>query len=144
MSSENNKADITTALAKGLIPGAAGIGFISAALVCYFRQYYTWVLAAAFLGCFLSITAWKKLRLLKAAVRAVREGREEITIFYRDGNLRETGQTVVPVGADGIFFYGFSRERKDTRMFRWNRIRRVSDKGNDLTKDELIFRAENK
>jgi energy-converting hydrogenase Eha subunit G len=144
MNSENNKPNITTALAKGLIPGAAGIGFITAALACYFHQYYTWVLAAAFIGCFLVITAWKKLRLLKAAVRAVREGRGEITIFYRDGNLRETGQTVVPVGADSLFFYGFSRERNDTCMFRWNRIRRVSDKGNDLTKDELLFRAESR
>jgi energy-converting hydrogenase Eha subunit G len=144
MNSENSKPDITAAVAKWLILGAAGIGFISAALVCYFHGYYTWVLAAAFAGCFLVITAWKKLRLLKAALRAVREGRAEITIFYRDGNLRETEQTVVPVEADGLFFYGFSRERNDTCMFRWNRIRRVSDKGKDLTKDELLSRAESR
>jgi hypothetical protein len=141
MNSGNGRPNIGAALSKWLVLGAAGIFFIGAALACYLLRYYTWVLAAAFVGCFLVITAWKRLRLLKAALGAVREDREEVTVVYRDGNLRETGQTVIPVGADSLFFYGFSRERNDICTLRWNRIRRVSDKGKDLTKEELLSRA---
>jgi hypothetical protein len=135
------KPNIGVALAKWLILGIAGIGFLSAALVCYFLRYYTWVLAAVFVGCFLVITAWKRLWLLRASVKALQEGRGEITIFYRDGNWKESQQPVIPVGGDSLFFYGFSRERNDTHPFPWNRIRRASDKGKDITKDDLLSRT---
>jgi hypothetical protein len=134
------KPKIAAALAKWFVLGFAGIGFFGAAFACYFFRYYTWVLVAVFAGCFLVITAGKRLWLLRASLRAVQEGRGEIVIFYRDGNQKESQQPVVPVGGDSLFFYGFSRERNDTHPFRWNRIRRASDNGKDLTKDDLLSR----
>jgi hypothetical protein len=136
------KPKIAPALTKWFILGLAGIGFLGAAFACYFLRYYTWILAAVFVGCFLVITAGKRLWLLRASVRAVREGRREIIIFYRDGNQNESQRPVIPVGGDSLFFYGFSRERNDTHPFRWNRIRRALDDGKDLTKDELLSRIE--
>ncbi|MDR3247894.1 MAG: hypothetical protein LBT39_03820, partial [Treponema sp.] len=106
--------------------------------ICFSRQIYTWVLAAAFAGCFLGSAAWKKLRLLRAAVKALKAGRSEIVLIYRDANLKETHLSIVPVGADSLYFYGFSSERNDTRMFRWNRIIRAQDNEKELTKDEVL------
>jgi hypothetical protein len=140
MSSENNKLNNTPALIKWFILGLIGIACIVTALICFSRQIYTWVFAAAFVGCFLASTAWKRLRLLRAAARAVKAGRSEIMLFYRDANLKETQQTVIPAGSDDLFFYGFSPERKDIRMFRWNRMIRVQENEKDLTKDELLSR----
>jgi hypothetical protein len=136
----SEKPDITTALIKWIVFGIAGIGFLSAALICFFLRYYTWILAAAFVGFFLVTSAWKRLWLLRASLMAVREGREELTIFYRDGNRTESRQSVIPVGGDGLFFYGFSRKRNDTQPFRWNWIRRVLDNEKDITKEELLSR----
>jgi hypothetical protein len=126
---------------KWVIPGAAGLVFIIAALICCLYQAYTWVLAAAFTGCFLVLTARKKFRLLKAAAKALRSGRNEIVVWYRDANSgREIRRTVIPVYADSLYFYGFSTEKSDTCLFRWNRMIRVLDKGRELTKDDLLSR----
>jgi hypothetical protein len=141
MNTENNKPNITMALIKWLILGLLGAACLIAALVSYFRQYYTWIFAAALVGLFLVTTAWKKLRLLGAASKALKTGRSEIIVFYRDGNLRESQQTVIPVEADSLYFYGFSPERNDTRMFRWNRIIRAQDTEKDLTQNDILARV---
>jgi hypothetical protein len=130
--------------AKWIVPGAAGIVFIIAALLCCVYQAYTWVLATAFAGCFLVLTARKKFRLLRAAAKALNAGRSEIVVFYRDANSgREIRRPVIPVSADTLYFYGFSTEKNDTCLFRWNRMIRALDNEKELTKDDLLSRIEN-
>jgi hypothetical protein len=140
MNPESDKPKIAEALVKWIILGIVGIACLIAALVSYFRHYYTWIFAAALVGIFLVTTAWKKLRLLGAAVKALKTGRSEITVFYRDANLRESQQLVIPVEADSLHFYGFSPERNDTRIFQWKRVIRVTDNGKDLTQDDILSR----
>jgi hypothetical protein len=143
MNSESVKTNISGAVAKWIILGLMGIACIITALICYFRRYYTWVLATAFVGCFLASTAWKKVRLLRASVKAIKEGRSGIVLFYRDGNLKETQETVIPAGSDRLYFYGFSPERNDTRSFRWNRVIRAQENGKDLNQDDIVSRIKN-
>jgi hypothetical protein len=134
----------TAASVKWVILGAAGIAFMIAALICYFSRIYSWVLASAFVGCFLVMTARKKLWLLKAAAKALRAGRSEIVVFYRDANSgKEIRRSVIPVHADSLYFYGFSTDKNATCLFRWNRMLRALDNGKELKKDDLLFRIEN-
>ncbi|MDR0585393.1 MAG: hypothetical protein LBG57_13755 [Treponema sp.] len=134
----------TRAQAKWIILGIAGIAFIIAALICYVSKVYTFVFTAAFVGCFLVMTSWKRLRLLKAAEKAVSAGRAEITVFYRDANSgREIQKSVIPVSADNLYFYGFSTEKNGICLFRWNRILRALDNERELKKDDLLSRIEN-
>jgi hypothetical protein len=143
MNSENGKVNVSSAIAKWIILGLMGIACIITALIFYFRRYYTWVLASAFVGCFLASAAWKKVRLLGASAKAIKTGRSEIILFYRDGNLKETRETVIPTGSDNTYFYGFSPERNDTRSFRWNRVIRAQENGKDLDQNDIIFRTKN-
>jgi hypothetical protein len=121
--------------------GLAGTCFLAGAFVCYRREAYTYVLALAFAGCFLLTSGWKKLRLLRAAVKALRTGKESVTIFYRDHNLNESENAVIPVGTDTLYFYGFSPQKMDIKVFRWNRIIRAVDNGKELNREDLIRSA---
>jgi hypothetical protein len=142
MNLESEKPNISATAAKWIILGIIGIGCLIAALVSYSRQLYTWIFAMALVGLFLVTTAWKKLRLLRAAAKALGAGRGELVVFYRDGNLKESQLPVIPVGADSLYFYGFSRERNDTRTFQWKRIIRVTDNEKDLTQNDILSRLE--
>jgi hypothetical protein len=131
------------AFLKWALTGGAGLVFAAFAVVCYLRQNYTWVLASAFTGCFLLLSAWKRIRLLMAAAKALEGGRREITILYRDANSGgKTEGSVIPLGADGLYFYGFSTEKNDVRLFRWNRIIRALDGERELKRDEVLARIE--
>jgi hypothetical protein len=133
----------TAALVKWAAAGTAGMVLIGVAIVCYLRQTYTWVLALAFAGCFFLLTAWKRIRLLGAAAKALGAGRAEITILYRDANSgREIERSVIPLRADNLYFYGFSTEKNDACLFRWNRIIRALDRGRELKKDDILARIE--
>jgi hypothetical protein len=115
-----------------------GISFLVFAFVCYLRQTYTWVLSAAFVGCFLVSASWKKIRLLIKAGKALKAGKGALVIDYRDKNLKETQSSVIPVGADTFYFYGFSPENNAIKVFRWERIRRALDNGKEIGKDALL------
>jgi hypothetical protein len=146
MSLANKKPETknTAASVKWVVLGAAGIAFMIAALVCYVCRMYTWVLASSFVGCFLVMTARKRLRLLRAAAKALGAGRSEIVVVYRDANSgREIRRSVIPVHADNLYFYGFSTEKNDTCLFRWNRMLRALDNGKALTRDDLLSKIEN-
>jgi hypothetical protein len=134
----NGKSHTAKALTKWFTLGLLGIGCLIFAVACYFRQDYTWVLAAAFLGCFLTSASWKKIRLLITAGRALKAGKGSIVIFYRDKNLKETQNPVIPVGADTVYFYGFSPEKKDIKVFRWERILRALDQEKEIGKDAIL------
>jgi hypothetical protein len=126
------------AMIKWSLIALAGAACLTAALFCYLRQYYTWVLAAAFGGCFLLTSGLKKIRLLKTARRALLAGKNSVTIFYRDQNLKEFECAVIPAGSDALFFYGFAPGKNDIRAFRWQRIIRVTESGKELNREDLL------
>ena len=117
---------------------AIGVGFLGFTAVCFLRKEYTWVFAALFIGLFLTSSSLKRIRLLKKADRAIKAGRGEIVVFYRDKNLKESEAAVIPAGADAFWFYGFLPERKDIKAFRWQGIRKVLENGRELTKDDVL------
>jgi hypothetical protein len=126
------------AAAKWIVFCIAGAGFLVFAFVCCLRQTYTWVLAAAFAGCFLFSASWKKLRLLAKAGRALKAGKNAIVIDYCDKNLKESRMSVIPAGADTFYFYGFSPETNAVKAFRWERIRRATCNEKEIGKDAIV------
>ena len=117
---------------------AIGAGFLVFTAVCFLQKYYTWVFAGLFLGLFLTSSSLKRIWLLKKADKAIKAGRGEIVLFYRDKNLKESQDTVIPAGADAFWFYGFMPERNDIKAFRWQGIKRALENGRDITKDDVL------
>jgi hypothetical protein len=127
---------------KWALTGAAGLIVTALAVVCYLRHYYTWVMVLAFTGCFLLLTALKRIRLLAAAAKALAAGRQEVTILYRNANRGgDIERSVIPLGADNLYFYGFSTEKNGLCLFLWGRILRARDGERDLKKDDLLART---
>jgi hypothetical protein len=125
-------------IAKWTAVCAAGAGFLVFALVCYLRGTYDFLLASAFVGCFLFTASLKKIRLLVKAGKALEAGKGTITVDYRDKNLNDITSSVIPVGADRMYFYGYSGEKNDIKVFRWERIRRAVENGRELGKDDIL------
>ena len=117
---------------------AIGAGFLVFTAVCFLRKDYTWVFACLFIGLFLTSSSLKRIWLLKKADRAIKAGRGEIVVFYRDKNLNESENAVIPAGADNFWFYGFLPERNDIKAFRWQGIKRALENGRDITKDDVL------
>jgi glucose-6-phosphate 1-dehydrogenase len=115
-----------------------GIGFLVFTALCYVRGNYTWIMVALFIGLFLTSTSWKRIRLLIKAVKSLKEGKEKIVVFYRDKNLNESQNEVMPAGADMFNFYGFLPEKNDIKTFRWQGIKRVLKNEKELTKDDIL------
>jgi glucose-6-phosphate 1-dehydrogenase len=115
--------------------GIAVLGFTA---FCFFRREYTWVMAGLFVGLFLTSASWKKIRLHLKAEKAIKEGKEEILIHYRDRNLKESQLSVIPAGADTFYFYGLLPEENDIKTFRWQGIRKAFKNGKELTRANLL------
>ena len=128
------------ARAKWFALGLAGIGCLVFAITRYFYQDYTWVLAASFVGCFLVSASWKKIHLLIVAGRALKAGRGSIVVFYRDKNLKASRHMAIPVWADTAYLYGFLTDKKDIKVFRWERILRVLEQEHEIGKDAILQR----
>ena len=117
---------------------ALGVCLLVFTALCYIRGEYTWLFASGFLGLFLISSAWKRIKLLINAAKAIKEGRGEIEIFYRDKNLKESQDVVIPAGADTFWFYGYLPEKGDIKTFRWQGIKKVLENGKELTKDDIM------
>ena len=117
---------------------AIGAGLLAFSILSYIKKDYTWVFAAGFLGLFLISSAWKRIKLLVNAAKAIKEGRGEIEIFYRDKNLVESQSSVIPAGADNFWFYGYLPERGDLKTFRWQGIKKALENGKELNKDDIL------
>ena len=117
---------------------AVGAGLLAFSLLSFMKKDYTWVFAAGFSGLFLISSAWKKIRLLMNAAKALREGRGKIEIFYRDKNLVESQDFVIPAGADNFWFYGYLPEKGDIKTFRWQGIKKVLENERELQRDDLL------
>jgi hypothetical protein len=115
-----------------------GIGFLVFTALCYARKDYTWIMAGLFIGLFLTSSSWKRIRLLRKASEAIREGKSKIIVFYRDKNLNESQYEVIPAGADIFSFYGFMPEKNEIKTFRWQGIMRVLENEKELTKDDVL------
>jgi hypothetical protein len=117
---------------------AIGIALLIFTVFCYLRQLYTWVMAGGFLGLFLTTASWKRLGLLRKAFAALKEGKSKMLVFYRDKNLIESQNEIIPAGADTFSFYGFLPEKQDIKAFRWQGIKRVLENEKELTKDDIM------
>ena len=117
---------------------AIGVCLLIFTVLYFIRKEYTWIFATGFLGLFLISSAWKKIRLLGNAARAIKDGRKEIEIFYRDKNLKESQETVIPTGADAFWFYGYLPAKGDIKAFRWQGIKKALENGKELNKDDIL------
>ena len=119
---------------------AIGVCFLIITSVFFFQKAYTWVMAGLFIGLFLTSTSWKRIGLLKKAGKALMEGKAEIAIYYKDKNLQESQNKVIPAGADTSYFYGYMPEKNDIKVFRWERIQRALENGKELKKEDILER----
>ena len=117
---------------------AIGVGFLVFTAMCFIREEYTWIFAGALAGIFLITTSYKRIRFLKNAGRALEAGKKEIIIHYRDKNLKESRNAVIPAGADTLWFYGYLLEKKDIKAFRWQGIRQATENGKDMQKNDIL------
>jgi hypothetical protein len=131
----------TKALIKWILLLAAGLGCLALGLVSYIRRNYTWILVGFFTGCFLVSASWKKIRLLMKAGKALKAGKESVVIMYRDHNLKEYETAVIPLYADTMYFYGYALQKQDIKVFRWEKIIRVTERGAELNRETLIQKA---
>jgi len=117
---------------------AAGIGLLVFTALCYAGGNYTWVMVGGFSGLFLASASWKRIRLLRKALAAIKEGKNKMLVFYRDKNLVESRNEIIPAGADAFNFYGFLPEKQDIKAFRWQGIKRILENERELTKDDVL------
>ena len=119
---------------------AAGAALLVFAALCFTRGQFTWVFAGGFLGLFLISSGLKRIRLLSSARKAIKAGSKEIEIFYRDKNLKESREIVIPAGADTLWFYGYLCDRKEIKAFQWQGIKKVLENDKELQKDDVLNR----
>ena len=115
-----------------------GILFLVLTVVFIVRTNYTFIFVSAFVGVMIINAAGRRIIYLIRATRALEAGKKEIIIFYRDGNLNESKETIIPVWSDTNWLYGFLIEKNDIKQFRWKGIQWTSENGKDIGKDELI------
>ena len=127
-------------LLKWTILCALGFCFLLGTALCFYQKAYTWIMAFLFIGLFLASTSWKRIRLNKKAAKAIKDGKTEIVIHYKDKNLKESQSSVIPAGADASYFYGFLPERNDVKAFRWERIKRALENGTELNREGILER----
>lgn len=120
-----------------------GALFLAFTAFCFIMKYYTWVWAGLFIGLFLLSSSYKRIRFLLRARKAFEAGSKEIVIFYRDKNLKESQNVIMPAGADASWFYGFLLDKKDIKAFRWERIQKALEDGKELKKDGILERLAN-
>jgi glucose-6-phosphate 1-dehydrogenase len=126
------------ALIKWIVLFGAGAGALVFTAASFLWKNYSLIMAGLFIGLFLISASWKRIRLLLKAGKAIKAGQEEIVIFYQDKNLKESQNTVIPAGADNIYFYGFMHENNDIKTFRWQGIKRALENGKEITKDDIL------
>jgi len=119
---------------------AIGVVLLTIAGISISRDNYNLVVIYLFLGIFLLLASLKKFHLLVQAYKVLKEGRAEITIYYRDRNQVESKNTVIPVLADMLYFYGFLPEKNDIKTFRWEGIWRALDNDKELEKEDILKR----
>lgn len=110
------------------------------AALCFVRNKYTWVFASGFFGLFLISSGWKRIRLLLNAKKLIRAGSKEIEIYYRDKNLKESRDIIIPAGADTLWFYGYLCEKKEIKAYQWQGIKKVLENEKELNKDDILER----
>ena len=118
-----------------------GAFLITFSLISISRGNYNLIVIYLFLGIFLVYASLKKISLLIKAIKALKEARTEITIYYRDRNQVESTNTVIPVSADMLYFYGFLPEKNDIKTFRWEGIWRALDNDKELEREEIQKRV---
>jgi len=99
---------------------------------------FSLVVIYLFVGVFLTIASLKRIRLLLKGLKALKEGIEEISIFYKDRNQVESENTVIPAWSDHFYFYAYLAAEKEIKTYRWEGIIRVLHGGKELEKDDLL------
>ena len=117
---------------------ASGVMVLIFTVFSFLREDYTWVAGGLLVSIFLISASIKRIKFLSHADKSLKAGKKEIIIFYRDRNLKESENSVIPAGADTFWFYGFLLEKKSLKAFRWERIRRAVDNGKDMKKDDIL------
>ena len=117
-----------------------GAGLLAIAVVCIVREDFKFVVLVLFAGVFLVINSLKKISLLKKADMALKEKRAEITVSYRDRNLVESKNSIIPVSADGLYLYGFLPEKNKVKTYRWEGIWQIVENGKELDKEDILKR----
>ena len=128
------------ALLKWNVLCAIGLFILALTAVFYFLKFYIWVIGGLVVGLLLTSASWKRMDLLKRAGAALKNGKAEIIVYYLGRNLKERQSTVIPAGADTFYFYGFSPEKNDIKMFRWERIQRAIENGIEYKKEDIMER----
>ena len=119
---------------------AMGVCLLAAAVIRIYREDYKIVIVLLFTGVFLVYTSFKKFHLLSKAYRVLKEGKPEITVYYRDKNLVESKNTVIPAWADSFYFYGFLPEKNKVKTYRWEGIWQIVENGKELDKEDILKR----
>ena len=117
-----------------------GVFFFAFGLVRVFREDYNLVIIYLFVGVFLILASFKRIRLLKRGYDVLKEGKTEITVYYRDRNQVESKNAVIPVWSDAFYFYGFLTEENDIKTYRWEGIWRALENGQELEKEDIMKR----
>ena len=127
-----------SALKKYSILCTIGVFFLFLAVVFIFRTFYQLIFVSAFVGVMIINAAGKRITCLLKARRALQAGKEEVFIYYQDGNLEESKHDIIPVAADANWLYGYLTEKEDIKQFRWKGIFRTSIKGKDLNQEDIL------
>ena len=115
-----------------------GVLFLILTVVFIVKTVYTLIFVSAFIGVMIINAAGRRIIYLQRGGRALGAGKEEILIFYRDGNFNESKNTIIPVGADTNWLYGFLTEKNDIRQFRWKGIQWTTKNGKDIGNEEIL------
>jgi len=121
----------------------AGVSLLVFGAIRIFREDYGLVIIFLFIGVFLTLASFKRIRLLKRGYEVLKESKTEITVYYKDRNQVESKNTVIPVWADAFYFYGFLTDENDIKTYRWEGIWRALENGQELEKEDIMKRLSN-
>ena len=77
-----------------------GLCFLILTVVFIVRHDYSLIFVSAFIGVMILNAAGKRISCLKTAGRALNAGQKEVLVYYRDGNMEESKNVIIPVRAD--------------------------------------------
>ena len=74
---------------------ALGVLFLILAVVLIVKTVYSLIFVSAFIGVMILNSAGRRIIYLLRASRALEAGKEEVLIYYRDGNLVESNNVII-------------------------------------------------
>ena len=126
------------ALRKYYLLCAVGLCFVALTVVFIIRLNYHFIFVTAFIGVMILYSVVRRIIYLSKAARALEAGKKEVLVHYRDGNMEESKNTIIPVGVDNNWLYGFLTEKKDIKQFRWKGVLWATLDGENIDHDDLL------